>query len=444
MDQITRLAAALKTLFTETADELARELGVILRQRIFSGSSLVQTLVFGWLNQPQATADQMAQMAAQCHAPVTEQALEKRYTPAVARLLQRLIEIAVGLMVTARPRTLTLLQRFPAVYLQDSTVLSLPDALKAQWPGCGGTNGQTAAALKVQVQWDLVGGAIEALHLEPGKQPDQGTTLTPQTLPAGALRIADLGYFDVAELAAMDRRGVFFLSRIQVGTAVFDAQGQRLDLWKWLGRQKAAVVDCPIQLGCQERLACRLVALRCSAEVVRKRRQGLRRTAAKKGRPISAAQWEACRWTVLVTNVPNALLTSEEAWILYGARWQVELLFKAWKGGNGLDESRSAKPARILVEVYAKLLGILVQQWVLLTSGWSEPARSLAKALRWIRQSVIMLASLVSGQRWDRLAEYVEEIRRVLAKTARISRRRTKPSTYQLLDPPAIPCFPAT
>src|SRR5215213_1463350 len=108
MNQLNQLAAALKTLFTETADELARDLGVIRRQRIFSGSSLVQTLVFGWLHQPQATADQMAQMAAQCHAPVTAQALERRCTPPLAQLLQRLIAIAVGLMLTARRRTLTL------------------------------------------------------------------------------------------------------------------------------------------------------------------------------------------------------------------------------------------------------------------------------------------------------------------------------------------------
>src|SRR5512147_1398467 len=111
MTQGTRLATALRTLLTETADELARELGVIRRKRIFSGSSLVQTLVFGWLNQPQATGDPMAQMAARCHAPVVEQSLDDLYTPELARLLKRLIECGVGLMVTARPRAWDLLQR---------------------------------------------------------------------------------------------------------------------------------------------------------------------------------------------------------------------------------------------------------------------------------------------------------------------------------------------
>jgi hypothetical protein len=272
MTQVNQLTSALKTLFTTTADRLAQELGVIRRQRVFTGRSLLQTLVFGWLHQPNATGDQMAQMAAQCQAPVTQQALDKRFTPAVADWLRRLIEIAVALVVTARPRTLSLLKRFSAVCLQDSTVVSLPDALKTAWPSCGGSRGQTGAALRVQVQWDLLGGALQGLQLEPGKQPDQATTLTPQTLPAGSLYLANLGYFDVDRLAEWDRRGIFFISRFPVNTAVCDVQGQRRDLWAWLGRQKASLVDGPIQLGTHRHLPCRLVALRCPPEVVRKRR----------------------------------------------------------------------------------------------------------------------------------------------------------------------------
>jgi hypothetical protein len=440
----TSLAHALRTLFTETAETLAKDLGVIRRQRIFTGSSLVQTVVFGWLHQPRSTHDQMAQMAARCQAPVTEQALEKRSTPALAQLLRRLIERGVALMVTARPRAVPLLQRFSAVCLQDSTVVSLPDELKPQWPGCGGGPGQTGAAVKVQVQFDLVRGSLPGLQLEPGKQSDQATTLTPETLPGGALHIADLGDFDVARLAAMERRGVYFLSRIQVGTAVFDAQGQRLDLWKWLDRQEGSVIDLPIQLGAEQRLGCRLLASRCPPEVVRRRRDRLRAAAKRQGRAVSAAQWAACSWTVLVTNVPVALLTAEEGLIMYGARWQIELLFKAWKGGNGLGALQSAKPTKRLCELYAKLLGILVQQWVLLTSGWSTPARSLSKAARWIRQSVIELAGLVSRQQWERLGEYVANLHRELSKTARITKRRKEPSTFQLLDSPDILNCPVT
>jgi hypothetical protein len=275
--------------------------------------------------------------------------------------------------------------------------------------------------------------------MEPAKQPDQATTLAPRTLPVGSLYLADLGYFDLDRLATLVRDGLYFISRIQVGTAVFDASGRPLDLWCWLGRHDGDLVDRPIRLGSQERLPCRLVALRCSPEVVRKRRHRLRQEAGSKGRAISARQWEACRWTVLVTNVDRAVLDVEEVWIVYRTRWQIELLFKAWKGGNRVDQFRGRKPERALVEVYAKLLGILVQQWALLAGGWSDQDRSLLKALGGVREGVVIeLARLVSRQRWDRLVEYVDGLQQALSKTARISRRRKRPSTYQLLNPPDL------
>jgi hypothetical protein len=253
------------------------------------------------------------------------------------------------------------------------------------------------------------------------------------------LYLADLGYFDLGRLAAIARQGLHFISRIQVGTAVFDASGRPPEVWGWLGRHDGVTADRPVQLGSRERLPCRLVALRCPPEVVGKRRRRLRREARSKGRAVGSRQWEACRWTVLVTTVAGAVLGAEEVWTVYRARWQIELLFKAWEGGNRLDRPRGGKPERVLVEVYAKLLGIVVQQWAPLAGGWSDRDRSLLKALRGVREGVIELAQLVSRQRWDRLAEYVDGLRQALSKTGRISRRRKRPSTYQLLDPPGLP-----
>jgi ActR/RegA family two-component response regulator len=77
-----------------------------------------------------------------------------------------------------------------------------------------------------------------------------------------------------------------------------------------------------------------------------------------------------------------------------------------------------------------------VQQWVLVTSGWSDPARSLSKAARWIRQNVIELAGIVSRHQWERLSEYVANLSRELSKTARITKRHKEPSTFQRLGSP--------
>ena len=73
------------------------------------------------------------------------------------------------------------------------------------------------------------------------------------------------------------------------------------------------------------------------------------------------------------------------------ARWQIELLFKLWKQHALVDEWTGTKPWRILCEVYAKLLAMVVQHWVLLLACWDDPHRSLSGAAEVLREQVPML-----------------------------------------------------
>lgn len=115
------------------------------------------------------------------------------------------------------------LARFPAVYVQDSTTIALPDALQGEWRGCDGgvatgTTG-TAAAVKAQVRLDLCHGTLHGPILEDGRTADQRLAPAPADLPAGAVLIQDLGYFAVPALAAADAVGHFWLTRLKVNTA---------------------------------------------------------------------------------------------------------------------------------------------------------------------------------------------------------------------------------
>ena len=61
---LTELADTLQTLFTTEANALARDTGFVRRQRVFTGATFVQTLVFGWLHNPHATLDELVDVAA--------------------------------------------------------------------------------------------------------------------------------------------------------------------------------------------------------------------------------------------------------------------------------------------------------------------------------------------------------------------------------------------
>ena len=436
MNERKPLAAALQAIFGSTADQLAIELGVVRRRRIFSGGSLVRALVFGWLDQPDASPGRLAEMAARCGAVATPQALIRRFGPLLNRLLEALIRIALSQTVQSPPRLAGLLRRFSAVWIQDSSSLSLPAALADRWPGCGGN--ASPAALKVQVRWEIRRGTLRG-SLEPGRSSDQTASVGLDDLTLGSLWMADLGYFKVARLAELDRRHVYFLSRIQVGTTVRDAQGRRIDLWSELEDFDGSTWERTVRLGGVKGLSCRLVALRCPEEVVAQRLKRLRLDATRHGRPISRRQRLSSIWTVLVTNTSPGLLKGDEMWTLYRVRWQIELLFKLWKQGNRVSRPQPGPPERMLSEVYAKLLGAIVQHWTLLCSGAEDDKRSMSKAARWFRHQATRLAGIVSQERWHRLRELLDDLRKELSRAVPINPRNKRPSTWQTLKGPENP-----
>lgn len=61
-----------------------------------------------------------------------------------------------------------------------------------------------------------------------------------------------------------------------------------------------------------------------------------------------------------ITNVSEVILKAEHIYTMYTFRWQIELLFKLSKSAAGIDEVSGKKESRIITELYAKLLGIIV------------------------------------------------------------------------------------
>jgi len=450
MTTIAALATTLQTVLTTTADAVARATGCVQRESKLGGAALVQTLVLGWLHQPQASLGQLAQMAATLGVGVTPQGVDQRFTEQTADCLEQLVRTVVREVVAVQPTALPLLQRFAAVTVQDSSTVALPGALVARWRGTGHATdptAATAAALKVQVRCDLCTGRLEGPLLEAGRAADHSAALQSQQqapLPPKALRLADLGYFSLAVFAELAAEDVYFLSRLQVQTVVFAATptptptptppiavGARLDLVRWLRGQDLGPVDLPVQLGVEQRLPARLLAVRVPLAVAAERRRRLHAEARKKGQTVSQARLQGADWTILVTNVPVTLLSAEEALVLVRARWQIELLFKLWKQHGFLDEWRSAKPWRILCEVYAKLLALVIQHWLLLVSCWAAPDRSLVKAAQTVRSYVPLLASAFAGVL--PLVRVLEHLCRTVGFGCRMNPRKKAPTTYQLL-----------
>jgi len=420
----------MREILTTTAAEAGRATRFVQRTSPLSGATFSQTLVFGFLGNPQATLEELTQTAAALGIEISPQALDQRFTASAAACLHQVLLTAIARVIPAEPVAIPLLERFPAVYVQDSSTISLPAVFAAQWRGCGGSTASSAsAALKLQARVEMRTGRLD-VQLQEGRASDRAASL-PGPLPAGALRLADLGYWSLEAFAALAQQKVCWLSRLQIQTAVYDATGARQDLLPLLETQPTDTVELAVALGERQRLAARLVAVRVPQDVADTRRRRLRQAARDKGRQVSATRLALAAWTLFVTNVPANRLTLREAVVLGRLRGQIELLFKLWKSHGHVDESRSPKPWRILCEVYAKLLAMLVQHWGCLVSFWAYPDRSLPKAAQTVQKHALHLASAFSSVK--RRGRALLTVKRCLAAGCRINRRNKHPNTYQLL-----------
>ncbi len=435
MGIIANVAIRVQALFGTLAEAVAAEHPVILRRRKFTAATLARTLVLGFLADPDADDETLARTAASCGVVVTPQAIEQRFTDRTARFLEALFRAASRQLVASQGTLAPLLERFPAVYLMDSSTIALPAPLGDRFPGCGGGHGGGQAAMKLQVRWDLKGGALDAVAPEPGRDCDDKTPLQQDALPPGSLPITDLGDFDTAVFEQRDRRGVYWISRLQFKTSVFTPDGQPLRRLDWLSQQAGPFVDRRVRVGAERRVACRIIAWRVPEEVANRRRQKLIAEAkSKDGRMPSRERLAWCDGTILITNVPMELLSATEVAVLYRARWQVELWFRRWKSLGRIAALRGATVARQMVRLWSRLLAVLVEHGLVLATAWGAPRVSLWKACEAIREHARSLAVELEDR--TRLEAALGHLGVVIGATARQNKRRTA-STFELLNDPS-------
>jgi hypothetical protein len=434
MDTIAQVTQAMQTVLTTAVDAADTQLHYTKRpdRAKFTASTLVQTLVLGWLAHPDASVEQLAQTAARVGVEVSPQAIDQRFTPATATLLQTVLGAAMQQAISSDGVAIPILQRFSGVRVHDGTTITLPDSLANQWAGCGGSSAVgTSAALKCGVQLDLLTGGLTALDLAAGRSHDGALPCQHADLPAGSLRLADLGFYNLQRLAELDRAQVYFLSKVRATTTVGLDEHTRQALTTFITQQAASGYDDWVWIGTTHPLRARLLVQAVPQEVADQRRRRIRREAREKGQTPSAAALLLAAWTILITNAPPELLTLAEALVVARARWQIELVFKLWKSHGQIDTWRTHKPERILCEVYAKLLAMVLQHWMLLVGCWQYADRSLTKAAAVVRDHAVELAT--AQARPERLCEVLLTIQRVLRRTARMNPRAKHPNTYQLL-----------
>ena len=270
MFDLQQTSATSQEFFTTTATTLARATKFVQRESKLTGAGFAQTLVFGFLDEPAATLNDLAQTSAELGISISPQGLDERLTPQAVEFLKQMFQQSLASFRNTVPLDLAFLAPFPAVQITDSTVVALPESLRDEYPGCGGDG--PAAALKVQLVFDYLRGNLEVVEWQPGRTPDQNYTGYLAAGPAGALHLHDLGYFKLKALQQTADSSYFF-SRLLTSTALYDPQGTAVDLLDLVRTASPGAGEQEIQLGAAERIPCRLLYVPVPEAVVNERRR---------------------------------------------------------------------------------------------------------------------------------------------------------------------------
>jgi hypothetical protein len=251
-------------------------------------------------------------------------------------------------------------------------------------------------------------------------------------LPVGSLYIADLGYLDWGGIAARRAAGSYTLTRAQARTNYWTPEGKPIQLDALLPQQVGQTTERWVRVGKDYRHLMRLLILRVPQNVAERRRANLEADAKRRAQPVRERAWKLADWTILLTDVPAHLLSLQEALVLVRERWQMEMLYKLWKQYGRIDEWRTTNPWRVLCELYAKLIGLLLQHWLILLFAWQDEQRSLVKLAQVVRDAAGSLLEALAGDR--PLLSVLQAIQRRMRSGCQLNKRKKHPNAAQLLQ----------
>lgn len=423
----------LSLLGKEEIDQIARENGFVERRSPISGAAfLAATVVAGQGAQGATLSELVAFLHASFGVSVTPQALDARFNDAAVSFLGACLAKATSSLREA-PHHVGALSGFSHVYVLDSTSFCLPPGLAEIFPGSRGVS--SAAAMRIQFALDFCTGAM---FLEIGdKNLDDVSTLaglvakSKVQMDGECLLLADLGYYKTSTLASMAMRpGLHFISKLHPSASPMKADGKPLDLDRRLKQNPDDFEEDVIIGGAP----CRLVGVRIDDHLAGQKIARANACTEARSGVISDRHRRFLHYQIFVTDLHKGF-TMEKLFVLYRIRWQVELVFKSWKSVLGINRRKSSKKARILCEVYGRLIAAALISMLECQARAKNPGfeSSPYKAAKTVGAFSLMLAKAMSkGRRalMGLMLKLVDTLLRLCKKSA----GKKKPTIEQRLD----------
>jgi len=250
----------------------------------------------------------------------------------------------------------------------------------------------------------------------------------------GDLVLRDRGYLTASEIQRHAACGAAFIYRHKTGMIYLDPETHRpLDLPALLKRRGS--LDIEVLMNDASRTRVRLLAAPVDAPTAELRRMKAKKES--KGHNPSKAVLELMDWTIFITNIPADQASFGEVLGIYGLRWRIEVIFKAWKSHLKFDvlHRLSARQLRILLKTRLLVIAAASNLYRKFENRvWQQHRRrlSLLKFMNYLSASMARLKRVVCSEAGD--ATQTRALEKALARYCCYDKRKKRPNFAETWD----------
>jgi IS4 transposase len=358
-DNVTqKILEDLNTMFShEWLQKIANETGLIKRERIIDPTIMFWTLVLGFGVRLQRSLASLKRLYEnRSGRSICDSSWYDRFTPELVEFLHQCVihgirELAKNSQVKLGKK----LQNFEDILIQDSTIIRLHKFLADKFPAA--RSRIVAAGIKVSVLVSAVANGPKSVALF-GERVSEIKTLKIGSWVKDRILLIDLGFYKHHTFTRIVEYGGYFVSRwkkVADPTIISVTEGLSKDLQdKIVGKKLSEIIPILPKNGILDAIV----------EVTFKRRiyKGQQRQDTQSFRLVGVYNDESEKYHIYLTNIQADILGPEDIARLYGARWDIELLFKELKNKYAFDVIKTKNEQIIEALIWMGILTLLVSR----------------------------------------------------------------------------------
>ena len=345
-------------LFTkEWSRKAAKETGLIKRERKIEAFVMLWTLVFSFgAHLPRNLANMKRKYEKASKKEIAESSWYMRFTPELVEFLKVCVTHAIEQLALEQNKVLSeKLAKFKDVLIQDSTIIRLHKSLAKKWPAARSKT--VAAGVKVGMLVSAVANSPKSIGIY-AETLNELKTLRMGPWIKDRILLIDLGFYKHQLFAKIKENGGYFVSRLKESAdpliiEVYNTcSGNSIDvkgkyLSEILPKLKRQVLDVEVEI---------------TFKVRNYNGKSKTKMDTERFRLVAIYNKDEEDYHVYLTNISKDDLSPEDVAKLYGARWDIELIFKELKSRYDLDVVNTRNPQIVEAYIWIAILTLFISR----------------------------------------------------------------------------------